>query len=594
MPVSQSFTMLFHELIGYFERLERSSGRLRMYSLIGDLFRRATASEIAIVAYLCEGGLLPPWAGLETGIGEQMAIQAISAAAGQSVAQVRQRYRKSGDLGIVVEQMLPPLRDTTLTVAGVYKEMREIARTAGGGSVTKKLGLLAGLLRRCSPREARYVLRFVTGKLRLGVGPLTILEGVARSFPKSKGTRQQLESAYNLCSDLGLVLKTARLGGLTALKRFKTRIGTPVRAMMAERLPSAEAIIEKLGTCSVESKLDGFRCQIHVSKSRVEIFSRNLERTTSMFPDLVESARKQLAGSRAILDGEAVAVNRSTGEFCPFQVTVQRKRKYRVAEMAREFPLRLFAFDLLHLNGRDYTAQPYEKRRKALETLLRRRGRLTPVERIVARTPAQLQHFFDNQIERGLEGIIAKRLDAPYAAGARNFNWIKLKQTYAGKLGDTRLYDAIDAVVVGYMRGRGTRARLGIGAVLVAAYDAKTDSFPTVAKVGSGLSEEEWVKLRHALDACKLTSKPPRVRSRITPDVWTEPKYVVTVLADQITRSPVHACALAKDGFGLALRFPRFIGGIRDDKSAEQATTVREIEELYAMGARTGKSARRR
>jgi DNA ligase-1 len=275
----------------------------------------------------------------------------------------------------------------------------------------------------------------------------------------------------------------------------------------------------------------------------------------------------------------------------PFQVTVQRKRKYRVAEMAREFPLFLFVFDLLRLNGKDYTDQPYEKRRAVLETLLRRKGRLRPVDRILARTPSQLQRFFDIQVEHGIEGIIAKRLDAPYEAGARNFNWMKLKQTYAGKLSDTRLCDTIDAVIVGYMRGRGARARLGIGAVLVAVYDAKTDTFPTIAKVGSGLSDAEWVKkLRHALDACKITSKPPRVRSRLTADVWAEPKYVTTVLADQITRSPVHTCALAKDGFGLALRFPRFVGGIRDDKSPEQATSVREIERLHAMSLRKADS----
>lgn len=577
--------MLFHELTGFFERLERSSGRLRMYSVIGDLFRRATASEIAIVAYLCEGGLLPPWAGLETGIGEQMAIEAVAAATGQSVAQVRQRYRKTGDLGTVVEQILPRVSDTALTVAGLYKKMREIALTSGGGSVAKKVALLGGLMRRCSPREARYVLRFVTGKLRLGVGPLTILEGVARSFPE-KDARRQLERAYNLCSDLGLVLKTARSGGITALKSFQTRVGTPVRAMLAERLPSAAAIIHRLGACSVESKLDGFRCQIHVRQTRagnaqVEIYSRNLERTTSMFPDLVESARKQLAGSSVILDGEAVAVNPSTGECYPFQITVQRKRKYRVAEMAREFPLFLFVFDLLRLNRKDYTPLPYAVRRAALETLLRRKGRLRPVDRIIAHTPGELQRFFDSQLERGLEGIVAKRLDAPYEAGARNFNWIKLKQTYAGKLSDT-----VDTVIVGYMRGRGARARLGIGAVLVAVYDAKTDSFPTIAKVGSGLSEQEWIKLRRALDKCRISSRTSRVQSRLTPDVWTEPKYVATVLADQITRSPVHTCALARDGVGLALRFPRFAGGIRDDKSPEQATTVREIVHLYEMARR--------
>jgi DNA ligase-1 len=403
-----------------------------------------------------------------------------------------------------------------------------------------------------------------------------MLEAVARRFSEPKQARAALERAWNLCSDLGLVLKTARQGGLDAIARFRVRPGHPVRLMMAERLSSAEEIMERLGVCAVESKLDGFRCELHLRRGEVEVFSRNQERTTEMFPDLVASARKQLPVSTAILDGEAVAVNESTGDLFPFQVTVQRKRKHLVADMAKEFPLALFVFDVLYADGKDYTKRPYEERRKALEKLLRRKGRLRPVDRIIAKTPAELQAFFDEQIEKGLEGIIAKRLDSPYEAGARNFNWIKLKQTYQGKLSDT-----VDVVIVGYLRGRGVRARLGIGAILVSVFDPKTDTFPTIAKVGSGFSEEGWIQLRRMLDQSRSAQKPARVRSRLTPDVWVEPKYVVSVLADQITRSPVHLCAVDREGRGLALRFPRVVGDIRDDKSPEDATSVTEIRHMY-------------
>jgi DNA ligase-1 len=326
--------------------------------------------------------------------------------------------------------------------------------------------------------------------------------------------------------------------------------------------------------------LDGFRCQIHVRNHEVEIFSRNLERTTAMFPDLVAAVRAQVKARSAIIEGEAAAVNEATGEFHPFQVTARRKRKHGVEEMAREFPLAFIAFDLLYANGKDYTNEEYESRRAALDRIIKPdpNGRIRLVERIVTDRAQELQRFFDEQVERGLEGVVAKRLDAPYSAGARNFNWIKLKRVYRGELSDT-----IDAVVVGYLRGRGMRARLGIGALLAAVYDAGTDTFQTVAKIGGGPSEEQWIKLRESLDKTKVPARPARVDSRLTPDVWTEPKYVITVLADEITRSPIHTCAQDKGGIGLALRFPRLVGFIRKDKSPEDATTVKEIKEMFAM-----------
>lgn len=317
-----------------------------------------------------------------------------------------------------------------------------------------------------------------------------------KPWPESKQARELIERAYNLCSDLGLVLQTLRERGLAALKRFKVRVGNPVRVMLAERLPNAEAIIKRLGRCAVEAKLDGFRYQIHLSRRKVEIFSRNLEPMTGMFPDIVAAIRANLQAHTAILDGEALALNEATEEFYPFQVTVQRKRKHKIEELARDFPLVFVTFDLLYADGKDYTQETYEERRAALEKLIKptkakgktgANGKLRVVERVITESAEELQKFFDEQIEHGLEGILAKWLESSYEPGGRNYNWIKLKRAYRGELSDT-----IDVVIVGYLRGRGMRTKLGIGALLAAVYEQKTDSFKTVGKVGSGLSEKNF------------------------------------------------------------------------------------------------------
>jgi len=592
--------MRFDDLTKYFEQLEAASGRLKMYNLLGELFSQAGEDEVAEIAYLLEARLGPPFAAVNIGMGEKMVAAAVGAAAKKSQREVDKLYKKLGDLGLVARSLTPKNRRGKLTVSEVYASLIEIARTSGRGSAEKKVARLADLMRSVSPLSALYVARFVVGRMRLGVGAPTIIEAVARAHPDGKEARAVIERAYNLCSDLGLTLKTVRERGLADLKKFKAHVGAPVRMMLAERASSAEAIVKRLGRCAVEAKLDGFRCQVHLRGRKVEIFSRNLDRTTGMFPDIAEAVSGVVRARSAIIEGEAIAVNEATGEFHPFQVTAQRKRKYKIEEMAREFPLVFVAFDLLYADGKDYINQEYRTRRAELEKLIkpsdlaalaaparsakaakpngRVRLPVRLVDRVVTEDASELQEFFDQQIERGLEGVVAKRLDARYEAGARNFNWIKLKRVYRGELSDT-----IDVVVVGYLRGRGMRARLGIGALLTAVYDKKTDSFETVGKVGSGLSEKNWVRLRKLLDDAAAPDKPARVNSRLVPDTWVEPQYVITVLADEITRSPVHTCARDESGAGLALRFPRVVGFIREDKSPEDATTVAEIKKMYAM-----------
>jgi DNA ligase 1 len=582
--------MRFDELTKYFDRLEAASGRLKMYNLLGELFSHADEDEVSEIAYLLEARLGPPFAAVNIGMGERMVAAAIAAATKEIEQKVSKLYKELGDLGLVAQRLTPKNRRGKSAVSEVYSSLLEIARTSGRGSAEKKVKRLADLIGSVSPLSALYIARFVVGRMRLGVGAPTIIEAAARLQMDARDARAVIERAYNLCSDLGLTIKTLRERGLGGLKKFKAHVGAPVRMMLAERLPNAEAIVKRLGRCAVEAKLDGFRCQVHLRGRKVEIFSRNLERTTDMFPDIASAVAASVRARNAIIEGEAVAIDEATGEFHPFQVTAQRKRKYKIEEMAREFPLVFVAFDLLYADGMDYINQEYRTRRDALEKLVKQPGRSAPakflkpdgrvrvVERVVTENASELQEFFDEQIDRGLEGVVAKRLDSRYEAGARNFNWIKLKRAYRGELSDT-----IDVAVVGYLRGRGMRAMLGIGALLAAVYNKKTDSFETVGKVGSGLSEKNWVRLRELLDEAAAPDKPARVDSRLVPDVWVEPQYVMTVLADEITRSPVHTCARGETGAGLALRFPRVVGFTREDKSPEDATTVDEIKKMYAM-----------
>ncbi len=363
---SSLFGMRIDELTKYFERLEATSGRLEMYRLLGELFSRAGANEIAEIAYLLEARLGPPFAGVNMGMGERLVAAAISAATREPERKIDNLYNKLGDLGLVAQRLAQKNKRSKLTVTEVYSALMEIARTSGKGSVERKIDRLAKLLKAATPLSALYIARFAVGRLRLGVGAPTIIEAVARSHTDGKAARAALERVYNLRSDLGLALKTMRERGLEGLKRFKIRVGSPVRMMLAERLSSAEAIVKRLGRCAVEVKLDGFRCQIHLSGRKVEIFSRNLERTTDMFPDISAAIARRLHVRSAIIEGEAIAIDEATGEFHTFQVTAQRKRKHKIEEMAREFPLVFVAFDLLFANGKDYIDQDYRSRRAML------------------------------------------------------------------------------------------------------------------------------------------------------------------------------------------------------------------------------------
>jgi DNA ligase-1 len=567
----------FSDAAAVFSEIEKRSGRLEMTDLLAELFRKADAREIGQLVYLIQGIIAPPYEGVDLGVGERFAIEAIAAAAGYSKREVEGHYKKTGDLGDTAEALLGKRKQTALAttemeITYVYGAMLQIARASGPGSQELKIKLLTELLNNASPLEGRFLVRFVLGRLRLGVGDPTILDAFSVARAGDKSLREPLERAYNVCSDMGYVARVfyespAQIG------KFTVQPLKPLMPALAERLSTPKEIMERLGKCSIEMKYDGFRLQCHKKGSKVELYSRRLDRMTSMFPDIVDAVRS-LPQKDLIFEGEALAYDSARKRYFPFQQTMHRRRKHGVEAASKEFPLNLFVFDVLYADGRDFTGEPYAKRRALVEKLFRG-GVLQPSQAVVVDSAKKLKELFSESLSEGLEGIMAKDLSAPYTAGKRKFAWIKLKKSY-GKGVDT-----IDGVVVGYYLGRGSRAEFEFGGLLLAVYNPERGKLETVAKIGSGFSEQEMAELEGLLEKMKAPRPPEGLDYRIEPEFWVEPKYVVEVAFDDITLSPTHTCGM-QAGKGYALRFPRMVR-IRTDKGVKEITTSGEVAEMYAL-----------
>jgi DNA ligase 1 len=576
--------MEFAKLSQYFEQLEQTSSRLALIAILSELFRSIESpDELEKVCYLVQGRVAPFFVALEMGMAEKTVAKAIAIAYNTSQEQVSKLYSELGDMGLVAEQVSKQagIVSTILNVDDVFQGLKTIAQASGKGTVEKRISLLTDLLKKVDGLSAKYLVRILLGNLRLGIGDSTILDALATAKFNDTKKRKLLEGAYNKTSDLGLIARTLwqhpmAEDALQAVAQLDVQVGKPIRSELAERLPDAETVIKKMGVVDAQYKYDGFRTQIHKDGNHVSIFSRNLENLTYMFPEIVEGTRKQVQADSVILDAESLAYNPASEEFLPFQETTRRRRKYNVEEMAQQMPLKAFVFDILYKDGASLIDKPMVERMKILEETIKPDDTLMLTANHIVRDAETLSLLFDEAISKGLEGVVVKKLESPYEAGARNFNWVKLKRHSAGALNDT-----IDCVLLGYIFGRGKRASLGAGALLVGVYDKKQDMFVTVTKIGTGLSDEEWRSIRERTKGLVVDHKPARVSSLIEPSVWLEPEIVIEVLADEITRSPIHTAGKVGDEPGFALRFPRLITFRDKDKKPEDATTVEELIEMY-------------
>src|SRR5919198_1663261 len=573
--------------------MEQTSSRLALTDYLVSLLKKTPADIIDKVIYLIQGKIYPDYEGIELGLAEKMAIRALAQSAGLDVASIEKVYWKTGDLGDAAKEVMMKSKSQTtlfydkMTVERVYSTLDKIARTSGPGSQEIKLRFVSSLLNDATSRESRYIMKFVMGTLRLGIADYTVMDALALAFTGDKSNRQILENAYNVSSDLGTVAKLLSTKGLEHLRSLQITLYKPIRPMLAGRVGTVEEALERMeGRAAAEYKLDGERIQVHKRKEKVELFSRRLEKITDHYPDVTE-AIKSIKADEAILEAEVVAINVNTDEFLPFQELMHRRRKYGVKQAMENYPVVMNFFDVLYIDGKNKTSLTYLQRRKILEKMIQGlRNEIRLVPQIIVEKLEQIDRFMVSAIESGCEGLMIKQLTSTYRAGAREFAWVKLKREYRSDLADT-----LDLVIVGALYGRGRRVGK-YGALLLAAYDPKCDIFRSTCKVGTGFTDQLLEQFYNNLENQLITHRHARVDTGMKMDVWFEPKIIIEVAGSEITLSPSHTAAMnsIRQGYGLALRFPKFTGKIRYDKKPEDATDVTELISLYKKQMRVIKT----
>ncbi len=579
--------MEFADLVREYEKLESTSKRLEMRTILVEVLKQVTPDELPRIIYLMQGELRPAFEGIELGVADSLAAKAVASATKENERAIALSLKRTGDLGTTVAELLPArsarLSAEPLQIEEVYDALFQIAQASGEGSQDLKVRALVELLARASPGEAKYIVRLVLGKLRLGIREMTILDALAQAFADgTKEARSRIEAAFNLSSDLGLVAVRLARAGISGLAEVGLEVGRPLRPMLAERSPDLAGVLERMGgRAALEYKYDGLRVQAHIpERGPVRLFSRRLEDISVQFPELVAELPRAVRHAPAVIEGECVPVDSETGELRPFQeISRRRGRKYDLERLQEEVPVQLFLFDVL-LDGQKPTIDlAFPDRRVRLEALVKETERVRLATHKEVASVAEAERFFEEAIAAGCEGVMAKSVgeESLYRAGARGFTWIKYKREYTHALADS-----IDGVVVGAFYGHGRRGGQ-YGALLCAVYNPEEDRFETLCKVGTGFDDATLAGLPKRLRPFEVGERPEPVATELTPDVWLRPAVVMEIRGAELTLSPVHRAGIGvvRPDAGLALRFPRFTGRWRDDKGPEEATTTHELVSLF-------------
>jgi len=575
--------MDFSIIAEIFEKMEKTTKRIELTNLLVELLKNTPKQIIQNTVYLLQGIIRPNFEGVELGVAEKLAIRAISKSAGLPIKKIEDDYRDGGDLGITASNILKLKTQTTftaekITVERVYETLFKIAKLEGKGSQDLKMKYISSLLNDATPLEAKFVIKILLGTLRLGVAENTVMDALAITFTGKKENKEQIENAYNVSSDLGKVSLIIATDGIDEIKKFKISMFNPIRPMLADRVQSEKDAIKKMPELfAAEYKLDGERVQIHKQSDKIILFSRRLENITKYYPDIVENIGKTLNVNEGVFEAEIVPINENTGEFLPFQELMHRRRKYKMEQAVSQYPITVNFFDVLYYDKNDCLNLEYSERRKILEQIVKENNFSKLVPTLTIKNENQIEDFLENSINAGCEGLMLKTLTAPYRAGTRGSNWLKLKREYRNELGDS-----LDLVVIGAYFGRGRRTGL-YGTLLLGTYNSEKDNFSSICKVGTGFTDESLDQLYQILSNKVTLKKNTRIRSEMEADVWFEPELVLEIVASEITLSPIHKTGLnlIRKNYGFALRFPKFTGKIRYEKAVEDASTDEEVLTLY-------------
>ena len=587
--------MQFSKLTSLYEQLEATSSGNELRAILAEFFKETHENnpvELPIITLLSLGKIAADYENSVLGIAERLLLKAVAKAAGRGQKEITQLMNTLGDVGLVAEKVLKT-KAMTLVPTGnletneLFGTLHKIKEIQGSGSQDTKEKILISLLQKTTGAEAKYLCRIILQNMRLGVADMTILDALSICFTGDKSKKKILEAAYNVCPDLSIIAKQLAEKGIEHVQEIPIKVGRPIRVMLAQRTATIAEIKEKLTTeesksIQAEAKYDGERVQVHKERNgKITLFSRRMEDITNQLPDLVEHLQKEInvIATEYILEGEIMALSEDAKSHKNFQTLMQRKRKTEIDKYIKKVPVCLYTFDILYLNGKSLLNESLIHRGKELDKILYKKDRIRRIEYIQTEKVEELEAFFQKMLKDGNEGMIAKSTasDSFYKAGARDWNWVKWKKDYMQDLVDT-----FDLVVIGAFYGKGKRSG-NYGSLLCATYNQKTDSFESVSKLGTGLTDQILEELPFILREHKMEKKPARVivNKEMTPDQWFEPYLVVEVLAAEISQGKMHCAARAEGSErGLALRFPRFLQ-IRADKGPEDATTSEELLEIY-------------
>jgi len=575
--------MEFSIISEMFEMMEKTTKRIELTNILVELLKKTPKKIIPNVVYLLQGIIRPNFEGVELGIAEKLAMRAISKSAGLPIKKIEDDYRECGDLGLTASNILKIKTQTTftaekITVERVYETLFKIAKLEGKGSQDLKMKYISSLLNDATPLEAKFLLKILLGTLRLGIAENTVMDALAIAFTGKKENRVQIENAYNVSSDLGKVSLIVATDGIDEIKKFKISLFSPIRPMLADRVQSEKDVIKKMPEQFVaEYKLDGERVQIHMQSDKIVLFSRRLENITQYYPDIVERIGKTLNVNEGVFEAEIVPINENTGEFLPFQELMHRRRKHKLDKAVSQYPITVNFFDVLYYDKKDCLNLEYSERRKILEQIVSEDNFAKLVPMLFVKNENEIEDFLENSINAGCEGLMLKDPNAPYRAGMRGSNWLKLKREYRNELGDS-----LDLIVIGAYFGRGRRTGL-YGTLLLATYNPENDNLPSNCTVCTGFTDESLNQLYQFLSNNVTLKQNPRIVSEMEADIWFEPELVLEIVASEITLSPIHKTGLdlIRKSSGFALRFPKFTGKIRYEKAVEDASTGEEVFALY-------------
>jgi len=581
------------------EAIAATPKKLQKTALVADYLKSRTTDEAAVSAVFLSGRAFAAWEETVLQMGGSLLWRVVADLSGRDESSLTAVYRKHGDLGAVAGEVLPERSGQGLVILEVEEAFRQIAAARRPAA---KSALARDLLSRAMPLEAKYIVKIMTGDLRIGLKESLVEEAIAKAYGAALADVQR---SNMLLGDIGKTLRLAVEGTLT---EAKMRMFHPLGFMLASPIESSEEGLSYFAEAAVEDKYDGIRAQAHVSRSEAKLFSRTRDEITESFPELPDV----LAGlaQDAILDGEIVAweypenlgqtqqvvdeIASEPGEMKalllgrarPFSVLQQRLGRKNVSErILREIPVAYLVFDVLYANGELLIDRPLRERARILDELLlagrnvihrgnsEARGKIETQGKLIfdsreeippagiirapvfgARTSEELEELFVAARARGNEGLMIKDLASTYTPGKRGKSWLKMK----------RELDTLDVVVTAVEYGHGKRIAV-LSDYTFAVWDTDKARMVNIGKAYSGLTDVEIAEMTQWF--LEHTIEDQGFRRMV------EPKVVLEVAFNNIMQSDRHES-------GYALRFPRIVR-LRLDKSAEEADTVERAREIY-------------